>query len=405
MWFTDDGHDREGHNLIGRITPGGSVSEFPISTQGADPVAIALGSEGNMWFTEPGVSKVGRITAAGQITEFSVPGVGTGLNGIIRGSDGNMWFSGGAQAGINWVDPEGVVRTLPPAIVGNGGYSLAPGAEGDIWFIEGGTSGADWWLPVESYIGRFPPPKPPTNVAVPTLAGEPIAGHLMSASSGSWSQESAEITYQWQRCESDGDGCSNIAGATTQTYFMSEADAAHRLRAAVTATDFAGSDTATSALSEPVAGPPSSPLATHGEVPSPTAQVLPINMTWRFAWTATSTTVRQLAAQGVPAGTKVEITCRGRGCPLAHIGFTASTATHACRHTGCPRLPALSGGELTLTRLLAGRGLRPSDQLDVRFTAAGELGRVFAFSIQRNRAPVTRTTCVTAGSGKLATGC
>lgn len=402
MWFTDDGHDREGHNLIGRITPTGSLSEFPIPTVGADPVAIALGSDGNMWFTEPGASKVARITPAGQITEFSAPSVGGGLNGLVRGSDGNMWFSG--AVGVNWVNPEGVVRTLPATVVGNGGHSLAAGVEGDIWFIgEASTNG--YGITADGYVGRFRPPKPPTPLTAPTLTGEPTAGHLLSVSPGSWSQEPAEITYQWQRCESNGSGCTNISGASTQTYFMSVADVGHRLRVVVTASDIAGSEAATSATSEPVSGPSAAPVPTQSETPSPAAQALAIDMTWRFAWTTASTAVRQLAAQGVPVGTRVEIACRGRGCPFAHIDFTASTTVRACPRHGCLQPPILSSGELTLTRLLARRGLHPSDQLVVRFTTPGALGRVFTFSIRRNQAPLTRTSCIAAGSTSHEAGC
>ncbi len=76
--------------------PLGSVTEFSAGLNaGAHPYRVALGSEGNMWFTDIGTTKaIGKITPSGTITEFS-----TGLNsgavptGVALGSEGNMWFT------------------------------------------------------------------------------------------------------------------------------------------------------------------------------------------------------------------------------------------------------------------------------------------------------------------------
>src|SRR5712692_3928486 len=68
LWFTD-----EGTESIGRITPTGTVKEFPISTRLAMPQYITVGPDGNLWFTEFFGQKIGRITPAGVITEFSIP--------------------------------------------------------------------------------------------------------------------------------------------------------------------------------------------------------------------------------------------------------------------------------------------------------------------------------------------
>ena len=60
-----------------------------------DPIGIAAGPDGNLWFTDPeDASAIGRITPSGQITEFS-----TSLNqatypvGITAGQDGDLWFA------------------------------------------------------------------------------------------------------------------------------------------------------------------------------------------------------------------------------------------------------------------------------------------------------------------------
>ena len=57
LWFTEF----RGNN-IGRITPGGVITEFPLSTPGSGPAGIAAGSDDNLWFTEQLGNKIGRIT-------------------------------------------------------------------------------------------------------------------------------------------------------------------------------------------------------------------------------------------------------------------------------------------------------------------------------------------------------
>jgi len=51
--------------------PLGSVTEFSAGlNSGAEPFAIALGANGNMWFTDGGTTKaIGEITPSGTITE------------------------------------------------------------------------------------------------------------------------------------------------------------------------------------------------------------------------------------------------------------------------------------------------------------------------------------------------
>jgi streptogramin lyase len=88
VWFVE--HDA--HN-IGRITPSGTITEFAIAS-GAQPSAIAAGPDGNLWFTEPGpFNAVGRCTPSGGISEYPLPSANAEPAGITAGPDGNMWFS------------------------------------------------------------------------------------------------------------------------------------------------------------------------------------------------------------------------------------------------------------------------------------------------------------------------
>jgi streptogramin lyase len=84
VWFTENLGD-----AIGRITPSGTITEFPISPNGGGPVDIAAGPDGNLWFTEDH-GAIGRITPSGTVSEFEIPG---GASQIVAGPEGNMWFS------------------------------------------------------------------------------------------------------------------------------------------------------------------------------------------------------------------------------------------------------------------------------------------------------------------------
>ncbi|MGH2873581.1 MAG: virginiamycin B lyase family protein [Solirubrobacteraceae bacterium] len=78
---------------MGRITPSGVVTEFPIPTPASSPDGIAAGSDGNLWFTEQQANQIGRITPSGAVTEFPIPTVGGEPVGIAAGPDGNIWFT------------------------------------------------------------------------------------------------------------------------------------------------------------------------------------------------------------------------------------------------------------------------------------------------------------------------
>jgi hypothetical protein len=87
------------------------------------------------------------------------------------------------------------------------------------------------------------------------VSGTAQAGQTLSASTGAWSG-TAPITYayQWQRC---GSSCVNV-GSNQATYALSSADVGSKLQVVVTASNSAGSSSATSAQTGVVAGQGSS---------------------------------------------------------------------------------------------------------------------------------------------------
>ena len=153
---------------IGRITTAGVVTNlYPTLTAGAAPTAIAMGPDGNLWFSESGASQVGRITTAGVMTEFPLPdttrnfdiapgpgGLWVPLFGappppqidadypipfaglpyeIASGSDGALWFASNNQLGRSTT--AGTITAFP---LGYGGFaqSVVSGPDGNLWFTD-----------------------------------------------------------------------------------------------------------------------------------------------------------------------------------------------------------------------------------------------------------------------------
>ena len=100
---------------------------------------------------------------------------------------------------------------------------------------------------------------PPVNTALPTISGTARDGQTLSASTGSWAgTEPFSYTYQWRSCNSAGEGCSSISGATSSTYKLTSGYVGKTLRIVVTAKNSVESTEATSSASAVVlAAPPS----------------------------------------------------------------------------------------------------------------------------------------------------
>src|SRR5262245_30194294 len=103
FWFAEMVH------RIGRMTPAGVVTEFPIPTASAGPESIVAGPDGALWFTESGGNKIGRITTAGDFTEFPVPTANSQPNGITLGPDGALWFTENQGNKIGRITTAGVI--------------------------------------------------------------------------------------------------------------------------------------------------------------------------------------------------------------------------------------------------------------------------------------------------------
>ena len=62
IWFTESQDIQTGQrSKIAKISPSGTITEYPDLTAGADPVCLVKGPDGNLWFVEQLLNSVGRV--------------------------------------------------------------------------------------------------------------------------------------------------------------------------------------------------------------------------------------------------------------------------------------------------------------------------------------------------------
>lgn len=134
MWFTEYGRGSSGGNNIGRITPSGVVTLYPLPKADENPVGIAAGPDGNMWFGDNFLGTVDKITSGGAISEYPLA-FSEGANSIVGGPDGNIWLTG-TSSDVMKITPSGTISTYaladPKAVV----YGITVGPDHNIWFTD-----------------------------------------------------------------------------------------------------------------------------------------------------------------------------------------------------------------------------------------------------------------------------
>ncbi len=99
----------------------------------------------------------------------------------------------------------------------------------------GGSSG-----PALSPATAVVVPPAPLNNTLPSIVGSAQQGQTLTEVHGTWTNSPAGYTYQWLRCNSSGESCASISGATAQSYIPVAEDVEHKLRVTETASNAGG---------------------------------------------------------------------------------------------------------------------------------------------------------------------
>lgn len=140
LWFTAT-------DKIGRLTPSGNLTLFPITMAGSPvetaPIGIVAGPDGNMWFADA-FSRVGKITMSGVTTVYPVTytlpfgQTANGPYGISVGPDGNLWYATLQGFSVGRITPTGTFTDFP---VGVDAFGITSGPDGALWFTSGSGGG------------------------------------------------------------------------------------------------------------------------------------------------------------------------------------------------------------------------------------------------------------------------
>ncbi|MER6778023.1 MULTISPECIES: YciI family protein [unclassified Streptomyces] len=86
LWFTEIAAGQ-----IGRRTPDGWITEYPLPNRSARPHAATTDADGTAWFTEWGGNRVGSVISDGTVTVHDLPTPASEAHGITVGPDGALW--------------------------------------------------------------------------------------------------------------------------------------------------------------------------------------------------------------------------------------------------------------------------------------------------------------------------
>jgi len=240
VWFTDVGATYQNGDssltAIGKITPSGQATEFPLPSQpsgNASPESITAGPDGALWFTAGSV--IGRITTSASvqnstITEYPLPDWATGPSRITS-NNGSLWVSGGFGQFIDNVTTSGAVTEYP--VLGSPNRQAVPmgitaGPDGNIWFADSNQSGIGFLGPQELL--------PQLSVLDATVQ-EPVVGQAYAIITVTLSRPALNVSVDAVTADGtatapeDYYGSSTYVpfnGATTQTFGVPiNADAGH----------------------------------------------------------------------------------------------------------------------------------------------------------------------------------
>jgi hypothetical protein len=219
------------------------------------------------------------------------------------------------------------------------------------------------------------------------IHGSAVIGETLSATFEAAGDPPTTIEYHWRRCKAEKpDDCGDIKDAKAATYTVTSADLGFRLRVRVKLRNSAGDDedesfptpVVSAAPPPPTPGPP--PPAAFSSSPSP-ANVAPAGPRFLRPFPVVRVAGYVMAhgsrivvwSVKAPRGAKIEVRCKGPGCPLRRRSFRPG------------RIRPLE------------RYLRAGVAITVRVTRPGFIGTYTHVVIRSRKRPIRRDACLAPG--------
>jgi virginiamycin B lyase len=131
----------QAHAAIGTATE--YSSGLPSTPYAANLNGIALGPDGNIWYTATNIySHIGKMTPSGVVTNYVLSTyTDQNIGSVAKGSDGNIWFVDGSPSAstpqIVKMNTSGAVLNRYYMPTNHPVLNLSLGPDGNLWFAEG----------------------------------------------------------------------------------------------------------------------------------------------------------------------------------------------------------------------------------------------------------------------------
>jgi hypothetical protein len=165
---------------------------------------------------------------------------------------------------------------------------------------------------------------PPANTSPPTITGTARVGETLTAQNGTWTNSPTAFQYQWQRCNTAGASCVNIAGAVQRTYLLTSADAGRTMRVRVTGINAEGATNARSAptaVVQPSAAPRNSARPTIAGDPEVGQELTAEEGTWTNSPTSFGYQWQRCDVDAISCVVVAGATGKTYGVRAADVGF------------------------------------------------------------------------------------
>jgi hypothetical protein len=246
----------------------------------------------------------------------------------------------------------------------------------------------------------------PVITAGPVIAGLAQEGETLRARANWTGSPEPVAAWRWARCSRSKGSCSAITGARSDTYEPTSADVGSLLRVALTVTNTSGSAEKRSEPTAAVVGVPEptpspAPVPLPAPVPVPSAPDPPAPS---FDLTPAPVTAPPVVGSPAPAlrmlnpfpvvRIKGRLTARGARVTLLSVRAPrGSRIDVACRGTGCP-VPKLARTAAVERLRRFERELRAGTRLEVTVTKPGAIGKWTLIAIRRGTVPRRQDGCV-----------
>jgi streptogramin lyase len=163
---------------VGHVTQDGRIVQYISPTINASVGGVAIGPDGNVWFTEGRQTQVGppgriaRLAPGGKIAEYTISDE-SNPEAIVADKK-SLWFGDGSS--IGHATPDGKIAIYPiPG--GDVAQSLTVGPDGALWYIATGASATDTGgntierVTPDGHITRYPLPNSDTTTYLAAAQG------------------------------------------------------------------------------------------------------------------------------------------------------------------------------------------------------------------------------------------